>query len=149
MICTNCGQEMRSSVDDYTHSLCSMCQSQFSNSFSKIANALALFYERDPDPGEIGRLKAEIEQMKKDRADDIDGILAIRRECEASENETFPTFVKRLYTENKKLKQEVVDHMEWARKVATDPEFAPAMEIIKKLTAAENKLKQIKNITNE
>jgi hypothetical protein len=36
-----------------------------------------------------------------------------------------------------KLEKEVKDHAEWARRVATDPEYAPAMELVRRLTVAE------------
>jgi hypothetical protein len=42
-----------------------------------------------------------------------------------------------------KLEKEVKDHAEWARRVATDPEFVPAREIIKELAAVENEVKRL------
>lgn len=43
-----------------------------------------------------------------------------------------------------KLETEVKDHAEWARRVATDPEYAPAMELVRRLTEAEEAAERFK-----
>lgn len=45
--------------------------------------------------------------------------------------------------EIERLAKEVKDHAEWARRVATDPEFAPALELVRRLTVAEKEVERL------
>lgn len=51
---------------------------------------------------------------------------------------------KMLVAKIEALEKEVKDHAEWARRVATDPEFAPALELVRRLTVAEEEVERLK-----